>query len=171
VRQIHAEIVEPHQLAIDETVRLAKIHLRVPRLVAQRYEHLAAAQLGARHIIANNGDATGEAMLIAQTLENAGGSVSLLAVYLAVIHQDLVDDLGKFRQLAAVGLPAPAMRPRFREAQHLVDGLAVDPKIPGGSTTAHSVNQHGAADLLIKLHSLHPPPPPKSRGLAGLAHF
>jgi hypothetical protein len=61
----------------------------------------------ARHIIADNGDATGETMLIAQTLENAGGSVSLLAVHLAVIHQDLVDDLGIFRQLAAVGLLRP----------------------------------------------------------------
>jgi hypothetical protein len=162
VRQIHAEIVEPHQLAVDDPVRLAEIYLCVPRLVAQGYEHLAAAQLGPRHIIADNGDATGETMLIAQTLENAGGSVSLLAVHLAVIHQDLVDDLGIFRQLAAVGLPTPAMRPRFREAQHLVYGLAVDPKIPGSSATAHPVNQHGAADLLIKLHSLHPPPRTKA---------
>jgi hypothetical protein len=44
VRQIHAEIVEPHQLAVDDPVRLAEIYLCVPRLVAQGYEHLAAAQ-------------------------------------------------------------------------------------------------------------------------------
>jgi hypothetical protein len=84
VRQIHAEIVEPHQLAVDDPVRLAEIYLCV---CGSGYEHLAAAQLGPRHIIADNGDATGETMLIAQTLENAGGSVSLLAVHLAVIHR------------------------------------------------------------------------------------
>jgi hypothetical protein len=33
VRQIHAEIVEPHQLAVDDPVRLAEIYLCVPRLV------------------------------------------------------------------------------------------------------------------------------------------
>uniref|UniRef100_UPI0038B5A8E8 hypothetical protein n=1 Tax=Rhizorhabdus dicambivorans TaxID=1850238 RepID=UPI0038B5A8E8 len=110
-------------------------------------------------------------MFIAQTLENTRGSVSLFDVNLAVIHQDLVNDVGKSGQLAAVGLPAPAVRCWLWKAQHLVDGLAIDPKIPGGSATAHPVNQHGAADLLIKLHSLHPPPPPKNGGLAGLAPF
>jgi hypothetical protein len=95
--------------------------------------------------------------------------VSLLAVHL-VIHQDLVDDLGKIRQLAAVGLPAPAMRPRFREAQHLVDGLAVDPKIPGGSDGSfrQSARRGGPSDKAPLSSSS---TPAKSRGLAGLAHF
>jgi predicted phosphoribosyltransferase len=80
VRQIHAEIVEPHQLAVDDPVRLAEIYLCVPRLVAQGMN--TSRLRAACHIIADNGDATGETMLIAQTLENAGGSVSLLAVHL-----------------------------------------------------------------------------------------
>jgi hypothetical protein len=45
VRQIHAEIVEPHQLAVDDPVRLAEIYLCVPAC-GSGYEHLAAAQLG-----------------------------------------------------------------------------------------------------------------------------
>jgi hypothetical protein len=85
-------------------------------------------RIGPRHIIADNGDATGETMLIAQTLENAGGSVSLLAVHLAVIHQDLVDDLGIFRQLAAVGLPTPAMRPGSGKHSILSTVLRLIPK-------------------------------------------
>ena len=69
VRQIHAEIMKPRQLAVDDPVRLAKIYLRVPRLVAQRDKHLAAAQLRTRHVIPNYRDAAGETMLIAQPLE------------------------------------------------------------------------------------------------------
>ena len=39
------------------------------------------------------------------------------------------------------------------------------------ASAAHLVHQHGAADLLIKLHSLHPPPPQNRKGLSGLAPF
>jgi hypothetical protein len=59
----------------------------------------------------------------------------------------------------------------LRKTQHLVDGLAINTKIPRGSATAHAINQNGTADFMIKFHSLHPPPPPKSGGLAGLALF
>ena len=60
---------------------------------------------------------------------------------------------------------------RLGENQHLLDRLAVDAKIRRSTAAAHAVDHHGAADLLIKFHSLHPPPPPKSGGLAGLAPF
>ena len=69
MRQIHAEIVEPRQLAADDPVRLAKVHLRVARLVAQRNEHLAAAQLRIRYIVADNRYAACVAVLITQPLE------------------------------------------------------------------------------------------------------
>ena len=69
VRQIHAEIVEPRQLAADDPVGLANVRLRVTGPEAQQNRHLPVAQLGFRYVIPNYRDAASEAMLIAQPLE------------------------------------------------------------------------------------------------------
>jgi hypothetical protein len=44
--------------------------------------------------------------------------------------------------------------------------LAINPEIASSTTAAHLLHQHSVTDLLIKLHSLHPPPPHKSEGLS-----
>jgi hypothetical protein len=171
VRQIHAEIMEPDQLAANDPVRFTKVHLRVPRPVAQRNENLAAAQLAARHVLAHNRYAAGKTMLIAQPLEDPPSRMPLLGMHRAIVGQYPVDDLGEAGQLPAVRNPAPTMLWGFRKNQHLVDRLAINPKVPRRGPAAHPVNDHGMANLLIKLHSLHPPPPHKCEGLAGMAPF
>jgi hypothetical protein len=75
--------------------------------------------------------------------------MALLGMHTAVIGQYLIDDLGETRQLPAVSDADPTMLRRGRKNQHLVDRLAVNPKIPRSGPTAHPVNNHGMANLLI----------------------
>jgi hypothetical protein len=63
VGQIHAEVIEPHVLAGDVTIGLAKIRLRLTRAMAQRHEHLAGAQRRLRHVLANDRVAARKAFL------------------------------------------------------------------------------------------------------------
>ena len=171
VRQIHAEIMVPHQLAIDDRIRLAKIDLSMAGPMAQRHEHLARAPLLQRHILAHDGLAARKSALIAQPFKNTDHGVVLLGVNGAIVVQDLVDEIRQTFQLAAERpANAPVWRWR-RKHQHLVDRLAINPEIPSSTTAAHLLHQHSVTDLLIKFHSLHPPPPHKSEGLSGLAPF
>ena len=128
VRQTDAEMVEPGQLAADNPVRLAKIHLRVSGPLPQRNEHLAVAQPGAGHVIPNYRDAAGEAVLIAQPLAYPHRRMALLGMHRVVVRQYPVDDLGKPSQLAAVHPSVSPMQRWLRKDQHLVDRLAANPK-------------------------------------------
>lgn len=69
IRQIHAEVMKARQLTVNDPIRFAKIHLCMPRLMAQRNKYLAAPQLRVRHVIPNYRDAASKAVFIAQPLK------------------------------------------------------------------------------------------------------
>ena len=125
MRQIHAEIADPRQLAGDDPACLAKVHLRVPRLVAERNKYLAAAQLCVRHIITNNRDAAVKTELIAQPFEFPRRRMALLGMQCADVLQGLVDGLRRPRQFPAVCSTRPA---RFQSGD---PGRRVAPLITG----------------------------------------
>ena len=78
MRQVHREKVD---LALDPgDLRhcLAKIHLRMSGIVAQRHKHLAVPLPMRLHVVLNNGDAAGVAVLVAQPFEDPLRRVSLL---------------------------------------------------------------------------------------------
>ncbi len=58
--------------------RFAEIYLRMARRMRQRREGLATAQPLDPHMILDHGIAAREAMLVAQTLENPLGRMTLL---------------------------------------------------------------------------------------------
>lgn len=137
--------------------------------MAQGNEHFAAAQLRPGHIITHDRDAAGKSMPIAQALEYPHRCMPLLGMHAAIIFQYLIDGLGEPGQLPAITHACPTMLRRLRESQHLVDSLAVRTIKSRSRTTAHPVYHHSATNHEIKFHSLHPPPPRKDEGLAGVA--
>jgi hypothetical protein len=54
VRQIHAKVMEAHLLACNVTIGFAKVRLGMPRAMAQRHEHLAAAQRCFGYVLPHN---------------------------------------------------------------------------------------------------------------------
>ena len=55
--------MEPHLLARDIAIRLAKVRLRVTGAMAQRHEHLTRPLRCLRHILAHDGVTAREAFL------------------------------------------------------------------------------------------------------------
>ena len=78
VRQVHRKEVD---LALDPgdlRQRLAKIHLRMARIVPQRHEYLAMPQPPRQHIVLYDGDPAGVAVLVAKPLEDPLRGMPLL---------------------------------------------------------------------------------------------
>ncbi len=78
LRQVHAEIMQPHTLACDDGIGFTKINLSVPGPVAQRHEHLAGTQPQRTNVIAQDRQATRIAMLSLQPLEYPLARMALL---------------------------------------------------------------------------------------------
>jgi len=139
--------------------------------VAQWHEYLARPPLLNCHILTKDGLAACKSSLVAQPFKNPNYGVLLLGMNRPVINQDLTDEIRQTLKFTAERSPLAPVRRRRRQHQHLIDRLAINPEITRSSTATHLVHQHAAANLLIKLHSLHPPPPQNRRGLSGLARF
>ena len=78
VRQVHRKEVD---LALDPgdlRQRLAKIHLRMARIVPQRHEHLAMPQPPRQHVVLNDGDPARVAVLVAKPFEDPLRGMPLL---------------------------------------------------------------------------------------------
>ena len=63
VRQVHAQIMEPHFFARDIAIRLAKVRLRVTGTMAQRHEHFTRPLHCLRNILAHDRIAARKAFL------------------------------------------------------------------------------------------------------------
>ena len=159
VRQVHREEVDLALHPGDLRQCLAKIHLRMAGIVPQRHKHLAMSQPMRLHVVLNDGDAAGVAVLVAQPFEDPLRRVPLLLRPSFIRRQDRVDDPGKRVQLRTRRRPAPPVPGRHRKRQHLRHRPRVDPKTTRRFPPAHSFNLNRITNLSVKLHALHPSAP------------
>src|SRR5208282_3966406 len=78
VRQIHREEVDLALHTCDYRERLAEVGLRMPRIVAQRYEHLAQPLPPLAHVVPYDRDPAAVPVLIPQPLEDPFRGMLLL---------------------------------------------------------------------------------------------
>ena len=107
VRQVHRKEVDLAFHPGDLRQRLAKIHLRVARIVPQRHEHLAMPQPPRQHVVLYDRDPAGVAVLVAKPLEDPLRGMPLLLRSSFIRRQDLVDDPGEWIEFRARRRPAP----------------------------------------------------------------
>ena len=144
----------------DQRHRLAEIHLRMPRRMRQRHEHLAPARHLPPHVILHHGVAAAIAVFVAQPLEDPLGRVPLLARRLPVGLQDRLDHP---EQRAQLGLPrrlATHIARRRRIPAHLGHRLPAQPKHPGRLAPAAAIHQHKSTNRRVGLHHEHLPAAP-----------
>jgi hypothetical protein len=79
VRQVHRKEVDLALDPRDLRQRLAKIHLRMARIVPQWHKHLAMPQPSRPHIVLYDGDPAGIAVLVAKPFENPLRRMPLLS--------------------------------------------------------------------------------------------
>jgi hypothetical protein len=88
VRQVDREKVDLALHTADDTHRLAEIDLRMPRRMHQRHEHLPRPLPPAGNVVLHDGEATREAVLVSEPLEDALGRVLLLLRSTFVLGED-----------------------------------------------------------------------------------
>jgi hypothetical protein len=96
VRQVKREEVDLAFDPTDDSNRLAEVGLGMPRRMNQRDQHLLGTLPPARDVILHDRDATREAVLIPQPLENMFRCMLLLLWSAFVVGQDAVDDCNNF---------------------------------------------------------------------------
>src|SRR6516162_8648444 len=93
VRQVDCKEVDLALYPGDLRQRLTKVRLRMARIVPQRYEDLPLSQPARQHVILNNGDPAGIAVLVAKPLEDPLSSKSCcLPGKLTGRQHDFVDE-------------------------------------------------------------------------------
>ena len=118
-------------LAADDNDRFAEIGLCVAGRMSQRHEHLLSAALPFTDVVLDDRVAAGEAVLVAQAVEDALRRVTLLSRLLRIIAQDLIDDPRKGIELRPTPrLAAPVAR-RDGVAQHLAHRIPRQAEPPG----------------------------------------
>ena len=110
--------------------RLAKVRLRMAGIMPQRYEGLELPQSARQHIVLNNGDPAGIAVLVAKPLEDPLRGMPLLPRPALILRQDTVDDPGERVELRTRRWSPPPIPGRYRERQHLGYCPRVNPKLP-----------------------------------------
>ena len=171
VRQVHRKEVDLALHPGDLRQRLAKIHLRMARIVPQRHEHLAMPQPPRQHVVLNDGDPAGVAVLVAKPFEDPLRGMPLLLRSSFIRRQDRVDDPGKRVELRTRRRPAPPVPGRHRKRQHLRYRPRVDPITPRRFPPAQTLNLNRITNLSIELHALHPPAPAACRQRPSAAGF
>ena len=119
MRQVHRKEVDLALHPGDLRQRLAKIHLRMARIVPQRHEYLAMSQPPRQHVVFYDGDPAGVAVLVAKPLEDPLRGMPLLLRSRVIRRQDRVNDPGKRVELWTRRRPAPPVPGRHRKRQHL----------------------------------------------------
>src|SRR5271165_3957835 len=138
--------------------RLAKVRLRMAGIMPQRYEDLELPQSARQHVVLNNGDPAGIAVLVAKPLEDPLRGMPLLPRPALILRQDTVDDPGERIQLRTRRRPAPPVPGRYREHQHLGYCPRVNPKLSRRFPSAQTLDLYRVTNPPIKLHHFHPPP-------------
>ena len=115
VRQVHRKEVDLPFHPADLRQRLAKVDLRMPRIMAQRHEHLALPQPALVHIVLHDRQPAGVAVLVPKPLEDPLRGVPLLRLTALILLQDLVDDPDERVQLRSRRRLAAPIPGRHRE--------------------------------------------------------
>jgi len=152
VRQVEAEIMKAHFLAGNVAIGFAEVDLGMTGPVCQRHEHFLVARGVLVDVVAHDRVLPGKAMLVAQSLHNAIGSVTLLDVDLLVGFQDGIDDAGKRGELGGNRLLLALVTGRRSVLAYLLDRLAMDAEQPRGFPLAALVDHDGASDLGVEFH-------------------
>jgi hypothetical protein len=158
VRQIECEVVDLAFHAADDRDRLAEVGLRMPRRMDQRHEHLLGPLPPSGDIVLHDRNATREAVLITQPLEEPLGRVMLLLVNAFVVSQDLVDDRDECIELRPHRRLHTHVARRHGEHHHLADSPRIKTEPPRRRPFAHSLDLNRVSNLRIEFHPLHPPP-------------
>jgi hypothetical protein len=140
----------------DHRQRFAEVGLRMPRIVAQRYEHLAQPQPPLVHAVLYDRDPAAIAVLVAQPLEDPLRGMLLFGRLSLIFFQDPLKDTDERVQLRPCRRPAPPVPRRHRERQHLRHRPRVDPEPPRRLPSAQPLHIHRPSHLPVKLHALHP---------------
>jgi hypothetical protein len=128
VRQVEREEVDLALHPADDADRLAEIDLRVTRRMRQRHEHLPCPLPPADNVVLHDRDATREAMLVPETLEDALWPYAAALRPDFVFAQDTVDGGDERTQLRLHRrLRAPVAR-RHREPHHLGHRSRIHPE-------------------------------------------
>src|SRR5438270_4007563 len=158
VRQVDCKKVDLALYPGNLRHRLAKVRLRMAGIMPQRHEDLELPQSARQHVVLNNGDPAGIAVLVAKPLEDPLRGVPLLPRPALILRQDTVDDPGERVELRTRRWSPPPVPRRNRERQHLGYCPRIDPKLPRRFPSAQTLDLYGVPNPSIKLHYLHPPP-------------
>src|SRR5215471_7451414 len=114
------------------------------------------------HVVLNDGDPAGIAVLVAKPFEDPLRGMPLLSRPTLIRRQDPIDDPGKPVQLRTRRRPAPPVSGGHRKRQHLGHRPRIDPKAPRRFPLAHTFDLNRKTHPSVKLHALHPPAPAAS---------
>ena len=162
LRKVHGEEVDLALLTANDPNRFTKIHLRVPRRVHQRHEHLLRTLPAKRHIVLHDREAARIPVLVPKPLKNPLRCVLLLLRPAFVLGQDRINDPDEWTELRLHRRLRPAVARRYRELHHLAHGPRVDPKSTGRSPFAQTLNPNRMSYFRVEFHVLHPSPSPES---------
>ena len=112
----------------DDHIGLAEVRLGLTWRMDQRHEHLALTTTLFSHVIVDDGLSTGEAILIAETLEDPLRRMALLAVNRSVICQNTVNDIPERVQLRALRWLVTTVARGLRMSEHLLHRLSRNAK-------------------------------------------
>ena len=125
LRQVESEVMDLALDPADERPRFVEITLPMPRRMNQRHVHLPAPAMMFAHVVLHDRVPTGEAVLVAKTLEDALRGVPLLAMLvLAIPPQPLVDESGEPIELRTARRRRASVPRRIGEREHLPHALA-----------------------------------------------
>src|ERR1700687_3263894 len=159
MRQVNRKEVDLAFHPGDLRQRLTKIRLRMAGIVPQRYEDLALPQPARQHVVFNNGDPAGIAVLVAKPFEDPLRGMPLLPRPTLILRQDTVDDPGERVELRTARRTGPPVPGRNRKRQHLGYCPRIDPKLPRRFPPAQTLNLNRVTNPPIEIHDLHPPAP------------
>lgn len=96
----------------------------MPWRVGEWHKHLPTPPLSLPDVVLNDRVAASKTMLLTQTVEDALGSMALLAMHIPIALKPRVDDIGEPIQLRSLDRCSAPVAGRNRKRQHLLHSVA-----------------------------------------------
>lgn len=152
VGQRHHEQRHRDRFAFEKNLRLSEIDLGLGRRVAERHEHLRALPPPIADHLLHGGVPARVLMLALEALMNANGGVMLLAVNVAVLPQDLLNDRQERPDLPLLPRLALPIAGRLGVRQYLLQRVPMNVETPAHASPAASLDKHQSSNLGPLLH-------------------